>query len=50
MEMNKLELNYSEITYIYACWKQAYKTAYPNFNDYLKVALRGKEIKGTVYE
>ncbi len=48
--MNNVTLNYSEIEYVYTCWKQAYSSAYKNFEDYLKVAIRGKEIKGTVYE
>lgn len=43
-------LTYSEIEYVYTCWKQGYETTYPNFTDYLKVAIRGKEIKGSIYQ
>jgi len=42
-------LTASEINYVYTCWKQAYSTAYPDFENYLKIAIRGKEITGTIY-
>jgi hypothetical protein len=42
-------LTYSEIDYVYTCWKQAYSKAYENFEDYLKVEIKGKEITGSVY-
>ncbi len=47
---NQTTLTFSEIQYVYTCWKQAYTQAYPDFENYLKVAISGKEIKGTVYE
>jgi hypothetical protein len=46
---NQVTLTGSEIEYVYACWKQAYSTAYKNFEDYLKIAISGKEITGSVY-
>jgi len=49
-EKTPAELTYSEIEYVYTCWKQAYKAAYPEFTDYLKVAINGKEIYGRVYQ
>lgn len=42
-------LSYSEIAHVYTCWEQGYSDAYKNFTDYLKVAISGKEITGTVY-
>ncbi len=47
--MKTVTLTESEVSYVYTCWLQAYKQAYPDFRDYLTVAVRGKEIKGTIY-
>jgi hypothetical protein len=45
----QVTLTSSEIKYVYTCWKQAHSQAYKNFEDYLDIAMRGKEIKGTIY-
>lgn len=50
--MNKLtkqDLTKSELEYVETCWKQGYSDTYINFEDYLAVALRGKEISGSIY-
>lgn len=49
MKDNTTTLNASEIEYIYTCWKQAYSDAYQDFKDYLRFAIDGKRIKGSVY-
>lgn len=44
-----MTLSQSEIEYVYTCWKQAYSETYKEFTDYLKIAIKGKEITGSVY-
>jgi hypothetical protein len=39
----------SEFGYVQACWDQMYSDVYPDFFDYLCIAIRHKEICGTVY-
>jgi len=45
----QVTLTESEIGYVFTCWKQAYTQAYPDFLKYLKVAMEGKRISGTIY-
>lgn len=45
----KTELTYSEIEYVYTCWKQGHSETYKNFMDYMKIAISGKEITGSIY-
>lgn len=49
MNKEQTALTASEIEYVYTCWKQAYEKSYPDFIDYLKVAINGKKITGTIY-
>ncbi len=46
---NEVTLTKSELEYVETCYNQFYKDAYKTFEDYLKVAIDGKRICGTIY-
>lgn len=47
--MKETTLTAAEIEYVHTCWTQMYHKAYPDFMDYLKIAIRGKESTGSIY-